>query len=425
MQIVIKLEDKLILMVLLVILLTFLRASVIVLMPIIFLVVIKIQGLKLNKLITLVFLLIFLLSSFFGLIFHRTTIPNVLLSGYILMPLIILVTMKPSTNFERTRLLYQLFVKYSSRILYVVNFLGFVSYIFIWKLQREDALGFAYGSHFGAVHGLAIVNLLMFFYYLSELLNNRYNRFLALNTLFFLTSFIFCFYGLALICLILTIVVFLFLQWNKKFLFFAILLFGSSVFFVSRFNSRNIEYIKSNIEKAIYNPHDARKILMYFKFLDFFYESPDYLILGVGPGGYNGRVAFLLNEDSENIYTNIFGNQMPIYHRQNAYAFWNKNIVSYDKFTDGTRNKPFSSFVSLISELGVLFGLLFFAFFILNVKSNYKYLRKKPNSLFVLLSVIFILFLFLFDMIIETSEFLFFTLFFQFNRGLLTLKNKM
>lgn len=116
------------------------------------------------------------------------------------------------------------------------------------------------------------------------------------------------------------------------------------------------------------NQEDARKVLMFYETGNLYKENLLIPILGTGPGGYNSRSAVLLSGDSDNIFTKILGHQYPVFYQKNIYILWNKDFVSQDSYTDGTRNKPYSSFVAIFCEHGLIFGVIFFfCFFIVSI----------------------------------------------------------
>jgi hypothetical protein len=363
---------------------------------------------------TKILLFLFLLSSLFGLIHSTTLIPNVLLSWYIVVPLIIFITVEPSSYPYRAKELYTCIVSISTKILYVINVLGFGYYI---KTRWADGLGWAYGSHFDTVHGLAVVDMLLFFHYLSLFLVGNRNKNIISNLLFFFISFIFCGYGIGVICFFFTFVSFLFLKKNLKYILY-IGIFGIfGIFFLDRLSPGNISYIQSNVNKFFDSNHeDARKVDMYVSYIDLLEQYPQYSILGVGVGGYNGRVACLLSKNANNIFTSVFGHQMPVYYTKNIYPLWNNELLSHNS-QDGSRNKPFSSFISVFAEYGMVFGIIFFGFLIKLFLRNFRQSPKNQFSWFILLSTSYMIALLISNTWLESSEFFFYALLIFFARS--------
>jgi hypothetical protein len=289
-------------------------------------------------------------------------------------------------------------------------------------MADEDAFGFAYGDHFNRVHGLAIINAILSFYYLSKILAKDNSKKDIFNFLFFFTSFVFCFYGLGLICIIITFAIYVLTQFNLKQFIIATSILIGVFFIINKTNSGNINYIEYNVTSFASDDIEnaPRKLLLFYQYYNFITESPSIAIVGTGPGGYNGRIAFLLNNDSDNIFTKIFGHKMPFYHQNGAYMLWNEDTVSLENYTDGTRNKPFSSMISIFAENGIIFGIIFTIFFIGQILKTVN--KKDSIYIFLLLSYSYMFLLLILDMWIESSEFLYFALlhFFVLN----TLRNR-
>jgi len=102
-----------------------------------------------------------------------------------------------------------------------------------------------------------------------------------------------------------------------------------------------------------------RKIVVYKNYLSLYATDPILFLFGSGPGTFNSRTSFLLNGDySKNkLVEAVFPVSEPKYARIGAYPLWNSNLVKATRFTDGTRNQPFSSVVAVLSEYGFIFFL--------------------------------------------------------------------
>src|SRR5690606_38470357 len=106
-----------------------------------------------------------------------------------------------------------------------------------------------------------------------------------------------------------------------------------------------------------------RKTVFYHGALNRLIGNPKITILGTSPGTYNSMTAFMLNGDYSGIgflKENI--KNLPKYHIEDVYPLWNEKIYGR-MWMDGTRNQPFSSFMSIIIEYGLIIGGLYFAFF--------------------------------------------------------------
>lgn len=297
----------------------------------------------------------------------------------------------------------------------LIDILGAFFYFVVFK--GGDEFGYAYGVHFQYVSGLAMMNAVMILYYALYILESKEripkNTYLWL--LFFIISFVFCFFGLGLLCLALAFGFYFCSKVSLKKIIYGII--AISVFVVLLFKSGTeiIEYNNRNIElavDAIRNPrlyaYDARKVLMFSNYIDMIEDEPLLFLTGTGAGGFNSRVSFLLNRDSNNEFTKIFGHHMPYYHSKNIYPLWNNKIVSFDERTDGTRNKPFSSLLAILAEGGIVVFFLYISlwirvliFFFRKGKENYIYNFLFVFNIFWLLSMAS-------EVWFESSEFLFF-----------------
>lgn len=253
----------------------------------------------------------------------------------------------------------------------LIDILGAFFYFVVFK--GGDEFGYAYGVHFQYVSGLAMMNAVMILYYALYILESkeRISKNTYLWLLFFIISFVFCFFGLGLLCLALAFGFYFCSKVSLKKIIYGFI--AISVFVVLLFKSGTeiIEYNNRNIElavDAIRNPrlyaYDARKVLMFSNYIDMIEDEPLLFLTGTGAGGFNSRVSFLLNRDSNNEFTKIFGHHMPYYHSKNIYPLWNNKIVSFDEHTDGTRNKPFSSLLAILAEGGIIVFFLYISLWI-------------------------------------------------------------
>ena len=170
------------------------------------------------------------------------------------------------------------------------------------------------------------------------------------------------------------------------------------------YNIRNVELFMS-AEDAQDN---ARKRVMYSNFFDLMYSDFSVDVIGVGPGGYNSRICFLLNDDSDNIFTTVLGHHMPPYHKNDIYPLWNRAFVSFEAFTDGARNKPFSSIVAFGAEAGLIFLFLFSLFWFRSMNTFRKLSRKDGDYLYLFLLNVFMFLLLITEYWFESSEFILF-----------------
>ena len=391
-----------------VIFLTPLRAGVILITPLFTWLVSRICTVRSNNGIH--WLLVFILfSGLYGILNESNNWANVILAISIEIPVFYLLFADYVKIKEQN---YVCFIKASTWVLGIIDLLGFYTFFF-YHIKGEDSFGIPYGSHFTSVHGMSLMNAIMFFYYSF---NNIYKREWINKIIagYFFICFVMCFYGLGTLCMGAVLGVYGLSNFKfKKIIGFSLIILIAG-YIVLRSNSNNVSYMESKVTQSYSynNLNEApRKIRFVARAYDRFCKSPitDNLF-GFGPGSYNGRVAFLLNDDAKNPFTEIFGTQMPQFHVADVYIYWSKRWVSMSKYNDGTINKPNSSLVSIIMENGMLFAALFlflwgrmmFCFFV--NRSNKIYMSLFLINLFFFLN-------FVTEQWLETSEFLFFAVF--------------
>ncbi len=398
-------NNKFGILVLSLLLLTPFRASFIVLTPFVVWWVGIIFNCRFVCKIHLIVTILFLLSTIMGLYSETTNFSNVLLSYWITYPILLLffsVKCKASFSVKTD------FVHLSTMILVVVNGIGIICRFIS---SDPDVMGLPYGRHFSSQNGLALINALMFIYYFNLYWSRNIRNYLYLSFFFFF-SFALCECGLAMICLLITIIVSL----NKKIRIKNIIYSTIGVIIlvlIIYYNSINMGYYINSIAKIsdldVWDS-DFRKISAFLNYSKVVDDNPLSLLFGIGPGGYNGRVSFLLNKDADNIFTTMMGHSMPYYHLKYIHPLWDKSIIDVMSFNDGSRNKPFSSFLSLLAENGIiLFFLVLYKFFnTIKLYSEFK-MGDVPFTIFA--TSIFVLMMLVVDQYLESSEMLFFIVF--------------
>lgn len=354
-----------------------------------------------NSWILIFFLLV---SSFFGLLQGTTLFTNVLLSLWIYLPILFLY----SSRYENScKSLLENLMWLSSRILLLIDSFGFVTYFYN---RNDDEFGVPYGTHFNKAHGLALLNAFLVFYYLSLLIKRKANKQDKFFLFFFLISFIMCFNGLSLVLLSVVLISYILFKVRIKQILMGIA-FSSIIFlYIYYVNSDNINYVVSCVS-IVYNNDDVvkpRKVEMFQKAYKRV-KTQDFLSLlfGNGPGSYNGRVAFMLNAESNNVFTDFLGHSMPILHKKEVFELWNEDIYTLPN-KDGTINRPHISLVSLIIENGLLFTFLFLYYWVMQIRRGFKLQNKDPLALFYYFSLLFMLLCVCFEQWIESTEFIFF-----------------
>ena len=152
-----------------ILLLTPLRAVVILIIPFLYYSLKKRFRLKCDVFLYSL-LLCFLVSSFLGILSHRTYIQNVVLSIWLVIPVLLLFMSNTSKNYDGIFL--EKFVDRCTCLVSIVNVIGL--FVFFFTASGDDSYTVPYGHHFKGCHGLAIVNVILFFYYFSSILRKEY-----------------------------------------------------------------------------------------------------------------------------------------------------------------------------------------------------------------------------------------------------------
>lgn len=385
-------------------LLTPLRAVVILIMPF-FLNLTKRHGTIRKGRLTMWLLILFFFSSVIGLVNGTNCVQNTLLSWYIVVPIIIIFTSSINNISEKN---YGYFISATTIIVGIIDFIGYFTYAYY---RTEDEFGIPYGHHFNNVHGLSILNAILFFFFFTKYMREKHNRDLFLM-LYFIASFIMCFYGVGLVILLITMTMYFIPKLKLKMVLSFSVIATMGFLLIWYANRSNIEYIGTQLGHFEENSEQSpRKIQFLYTYLDRISESsPVEKTFGFGPGSYNGRIAFLLNEEASNPFTKILGNTMPKFHEKDVFPYWNK--ISYDNslYRGGTANKPNSSLVSICAEDGFVFAFLFFGYWIIRIKRAYKNADRHYLYSFLYLTHLFLLLNCISEQWLETSEFLFYAI---------------
>lgn len=386
--------------------LTPLRAVVVVIAPLIPMFSARLFSCKSNGKIYILWM-IAVFSSIVGLVTGTTDFANVFLYIWICFPIIYLLfgDLKNKSH----SISWETFFKSLRLWVIIIDVIGFFCLFILFR--TVDDFGRGYGSHFKGVSGLCVVNAFVMLYYLSFILKKVVTKKILLNFCFFFSSFIFCFSGLTLMTFAITMVVYFISVISVKNIIkiLLVLLLGIFVLFqaatdVFYYNIRNIEYFLDKDQAE----DNARKRVMYSNFLKLMTEDGLIPVTGTGPGGYNSRICFLLNDDADNIFTQTLGKHMPKYHKRDIYPLWNKHFVSYEKYNDGARNKPFSSLVSLCAETGIIFFLFFCFFWFKKIRDFKKKADYNIEYTYLFLINIFVFLLLATEYWFESSEFILF-----------------
>jgi len=379
-------------------LLTPLRSAAVIISPLILLVVYSIHPFRVFHEVRWL-MLIWLFTSFVGVVCETTSWKNVVVSAIVFLPMLPLLFMRPIHRDKSFLVTHSDYIKKAFiALLIIINILGFL----YWLQYGMDAMEFAYGKHYEGVHGLAMIDILVALYLGIKLSSGRRTWKTIGLFLFFCVAIICCQYGLGMVCLFVSLILYMLLERKIKYAVSAII----TLFFVSWALSTDMfSYERENIKKAE-TGDDARKVMMFDDFFHNITNDINICLVGTGAGGYNSRSALILSPDYNNPMKDVLGSSTPPYFKKYIQNLWNGNLVDFDKHTDGTRNKPYSSMVSLWAEHGIFF---FFTFIIL-LRNNYVYLRqyKRQGVLYkyVFLSDIFMIVSNVSHLWIESSEFI-------------------
>lgn len=397
------------------ILLTPLRGGVLIIMPIIPLLLYKIQPFRIDVRKVRILLILFFISSIVSLLLDWDCWANIILSIWLFVPILILLYVCP--KYFSAKISIDKFINVSVKILFVIDLIG----LYYWMKLGGDEYGKGYGMHYEYVHGLAIVNLMYLFYYVAKIIKKKAVKKDYIYSIPLLISFFICQFGLGTISLFLTILVCLALERKFKFLAILFITFSLGIAFLQL---DYFAYERHNVEEALVEPQNARKILMFESYGDLIQQNILIPILGVGPGAYNSRTMILLREDSENVFTYLLGNTQPRFFHQYIYPLWNSTLVSFENYTDGTRNKPYSSLVAIFAEYGIIFGVILF---ITIVKRIFFFSQKKDEDfLYYYLEILYV-FMFISLVLHEwivTSEFILFLIINYFTLNTIFYKRK-
>ena len=352
-----------------ILLFTFLRKYLVILSPIVLIVIAYLFRLKLTKNILLIISLtiIFSVISFFqNGFFAANFIISLLL---FLLPIIVLLSRAKNQFFE-----LEDWFSLSSKVLLFVNFSALINFLFVLISGQgllDDGFNGLYGRSGLSMHTLALVNFIYTSYFFVQ-------KNFKTGIIFFLSA-ILCFYGLGTLIFIFTVLIVLILNLNKRYFKYLIV---SPVLIIIVFSllvkikPTAIHYLNENIDRAVHsftkynNKFDnemdrverflttktPRKILAFRSYFEKITNSKSNILLGIGPGTYNSRTSFLLNgEYTKNPIFKKISSEPPLAVKY-IYPLWNSKITY--QYNDGTRNEPFSSFLSVLSEYGLIITLM-------------------------------------------------------------------
>lgn len=380
-----------------VILLTQIRGGLLLIMPFVPWLLYKLQHYKVDKKRFSWIVSLFVLSSIVGLYRGTTEIENTFLSAWLLLPILYLFFAEPYTSNRKNT--FKDYFKATQFVLIIVDLIGFS----VWVRHGGDEMGTAYGRHYEYVHGLAMVNAMYVSYYIAKVRKKDFHKKDLVPLSIMALSFVFCDFGLGQLTVFATIIIMLFLERRFKYLIVLGLVLTGAVMV---YKSDSFEYNRENIDLALTDQENARKTLMFSNTIELLQEDPGVDLFGAGPGGYNSRTELLLSGNNDNYFTSLLGSHEPKYYRKYIWPLWNSSFVSMDSFSDGTRNKPYSSIIALIVEYGWLFAFIVIMSWIGRIRRNDSIQTDSTLKYFILILDVFMLVACFVHEWLVTSEFI-------------------
>lgn len=280
----------------------------------------------------------------------------------------------------------ELFVKFFIVLMLANGLVGFFQFAIY---RYDDAFIGIYGRSGLETHALSFIySILSAFLYYDQRLFSR-KRSLQFSFFFFLCS-VMCFYGTGLVIFFasLAFVVLFNIGFFRFFFLGFVCLLG--YFLIDFFNPGVLDYYLNNIflfyEGVIsyydgyFDPQMPRRVIFVVDFFNAFLQDLLWLFFGIGGGSFNSRISFLLNGD----YSSF--SFLPVSRHYLAdelvFSHWNSELLS-SSFSDGSRNQPFSSYISVLAEYGLFFFVILYTSIIYTV---YKIFKKINPSLGMFLS---------------------------------------
>jgi hypothetical protein len=177
----------------------------------------------------------------------------------------------------------------------------------------------------------------------------------------------------------------------------------------------NVSYITETLKGAYTTftskemTQAGRKVVYYDKTLTKLPEEyPSMLIWGVGPGNYSSRSAWIISGKYLLHQPDFIpATPTPLAESYN-FTIWTKDMISENFLGGGSiTNQPFSTWLSVFAEMGLL-GLLFFSLIFYLIQRAFNLIiRRHPNSFYanyamgMKLSLTYILLLFFIDNLFE------------------------
>ncbi len=371
--------------------LSFLRPLLFLFLPLFLIAFIALFKVRYSRNILFLGLGIVLITFLSSLYIGEHNLSNNILSFYFFSPVLLVFFSRIKIPDKIYGSYFEYFINVITIILIVNNCIGFIQFLF--TPSNDDAFMGFYGKQGLGLHTLSLINFMISVYYFFLYQYHKTKLNLGLF-FFFLTSAFLCFYGLGLVVFAFSVFAYKFsFRTFFKSIFISIIiiaflgttlyLFRNSTFNYNYENIKKVELFFSKKADQKFTAEIPRKLILYKNYVYAYSNDLGLFLLGSGPGTFNSRTSFLLNGDysKSGIFESIFGVSTPIYASKYVYPLWESKMVSQDLYkkgiyNDGTRNEPFSSFISLLAEYGFLITFLIF-FLIYN---TYKTIIRKIDS---------------------------------------------
>jgi hypothetical protein len=334
---------------------TVLRVSFLLVYPFLILAVMYLYQFRITK--TLISILIVLLVSWIISFYNGFFWKYNLVSLYYFLPFLLLLFSRPSIRNIPSNTV-EVFIMFLALFAVLNNLVGFVQY---FRHPDDDSFAGIYGKFTVTQNGLSLLNGVLFFYFLQKYIRSK-KLIHIIATCFFLFSMVLGFYGAGLVAILVSLGLF-YARFSFtgviRIIFALILIAGASYFIMKFISPRTLEYNVNIAEKFLNTSRDKapRKIVVFYNYYDLYTSRPASLLFGSGPGTFNSRSAFMVGSPSYFYVDVIKSEKKPVFFQTGAYTLWNPSNIN--RFT-GFIAQPFSSFLALLAEYGLLLTLLFF-----------------------------------------------------------------
>ena len=162
---------------------------------------------------------------------------------------------------------------------------------------------------------------------------------------------------------------------------------GSGVIFLSliAFMGRgHVAYSNAVLPRFFSDPNSGfmpRKGVAYFQTYDFLTRGPKELLTGAGVGNYSSRSTFIVGGEYVDWYPKHLIYRSPDFEK-GAFSLWNKKLLS-QPFSDGTANQPFSFYLQMLGEYGLVGLLLFLLLYLGFLLSRWRYLSAEGKAMII------------------------------------------